>query len=90
MILNDVLSVIGLHTVFQIEREVEGCPHFFPYKPKEFGNIRIKTLHPFLNDRVIRISPRHDDRNNTTFLVIEIEFQDHECFWDDEIYEDED
>lgn len=90
MILNDVLSVIGLHTVFQIVREVEGKPYFLPYEPKEFGNIRIKTLHPFLNDRVINIRPQYQGSKNITVLVIELEFQDHEYYWNDEIYEDED
>ena len=56
MVLNDLLSTLDIHTKIQVIRVIEGVPRF-EVAPIEFGNIKIKKLHPFLNDRVVNIYP---------------------------------
>ncbi len=89
MILNDLLSVLDIHTKIQITREIESCPRF-EIDPVEFGNIKIKNLHPFLNDKVVHIYPhQRNSISDSPYLEIELEFQDHGGYWNDEMYKED-
>lgn len=91
MVLNDLLSILNIHTRIQLIRVIENCPRFEIDPADEFGNIKIKKLYPFLNDRVVNIYPcQANSISDKPFLEIELEFQDHGDYWDDEIYEEDD
>lgn len=47
MVLNDLLSILNIHTRIQLIRVIENCPRFEIDPADEFGNIKIKKLHPF-------------------------------------------
>ena len=43
MVLNDLLSILNIHTRIQLIRVIESCPRFEIDPADEFGNIKIKT-----------------------------------------------